>query len=111
MQGQCLVPSRLNIKPPPMGSQLLKNQERAAAANKRAVESVKASHVLQDFQRDHQEAVERESEQLKLKCASCIMRFVTRATHDRLPPLQQAHTTLSLTSLVSQTLSFCRSEC
>lgn len=82
VQGQCLIESRLIIKPPPLSSELHKNQARAVAAQKQEVAGVKASHVLQDFQRDHQQAVERESEQLKLKCAQphpacdvCHIRF------------------------------------
>jgi hypothetical protein len=42
---------------------------RTPAASNTLTETIKASHVLGDFRRDHLEAVDREQEQLKLKYA------------------------------------------
>jgi hypothetical protein len=36
----------------------------------KAAHAIKASHILKDFHQEHLEAVDREQEQLKLKCVS-----------------------------------------
>ena len=70
-----MIHSRLNFRPLSIKSTLHQNALRAGSLHSRAAaqDSVKASLVLHDFQRDHIEAAGREHEQLKLKCAAVLL--------------------------------------
>lgn len=72
MQAQTLVRSKLAFRPPDVNSQLARNAARAAGPAKGAREAIKGSLVLKDFRQEHLEAVDREQEALKLKCALFI---------------------------------------
>jgi hypothetical protein len=65
---QTLVRSKLAFRPPDVNSTLHKNVVQMTSRTEKASHAIKASHVLKDFHQEHLEAVDREQEQLKLKC-------------------------------------------
>lgn len=82
MQGQQLLKSRLLLRPPAHDSNLHRNMTQNLALARQASTKVKANAVLEDFGHEHMAALDRDKEQIKLRCALPIHVYATASCQE-----------------------------